>query len=183
MPEFRTGMAIKWNDEIYLVLDYQHQHMGRGGATTRVRLKNVQTGAVREVTFRDSDRFEEIRLERRPAHFSYSTGDHYHFYDTETYEEVVFDRSQIEEALGYLKEGIEVNILYAEGRPIGLELPFHVELEVVKTDPGLKGDTASGGSKPAKLETGIVVQVPLFVQVGDIVRVDTRTGKYIERVK
>ncbi len=183
MPELRTGMAIRLQGELYIVLDFQHQHMGRGSATTRVRLKNVATGAVKETTLRESDEFEEVRLERRPATYSYSTGDHYHFYDTETYEEIVFERQQIEKELEYLKEGTEVTILYADNVPVGLELPFHVELEVVETDPGLRGDTASGGSKPAKLETGKVIQVPLFIQVGDIVRVDTRTDKYIERVK
>lgn len=183
MAELRPGMAIKMSDGIYLVLEAQHQHMGRGGATTRVKLKNVDSGAVKTTTLRESDYFEEIRLERKPATFSYSAGDLYHFFDTETYEEIVFEKSKIEEAFEYLKEGIEVNILYADGTPIGIELPFHVELEVVDTDPGLKGDTASGGSKPAKLETGIVVQVPLFIKIGDIVKVDTRTGKYIERVR
>ena len=111
------------------------------------------------------------------------SGDEYHFLDSETYEDIPFHKSQIEENLGYLKEGMEVTILWAEGVPIGIELPNFVELKVVETEPGVRGDTVSGGSKPAKLETGKVIQVPLFVEVGDIVRVDTRTDRYIERVK
>ncbi|HHF58530.1 MAG TPA: elongation factor P, partial [candidate division WOR-3 bacterium] len=117
-----------------------------------------------------------------PAHFSYIEGEFYHFLDSETYEDIIFTKEQIEDFLGYLKEGQEVTVLYAENSPITIELPTYVVLEVVETDPGLKGDTASGGSKPAKLETGIVVQVPLFIKIGDKIKVDTRNGKYIERV-
>jgi elongation factor P len=157
--------------------------MGRGGASTRTKLKNARTGQVKEASVRDSDDIEEIRLERRAAHYTYSTGDHYHFLDSETYEDTVFDRNQIADQLDYLKEGLEVVLLDAEGEIIGMELPKFVELEIVETDPGLKGDTASGGTKPAKLETGKVIQVPLFLQIGEVVRVDTRSDKYIERVK
>lgn len=182
MPEFRSGMVIRWQGEYYLVVDFQHSHRGRGGASTSVKLKNLRTGATREATFRESDEIEEVRLDRRPGTFSYTTGDTYHFLDNETYEEVVFEREQLADQLGYLKEGMEVTLLYVDGQPLGIELPYFVELQVVETDPGVRGDTASGGSKPAKLETGKVIQVPLFVQVGDIVRVDTRTDRYIERV-
>ncbi len=183
MPDLRPGMAIRWEGEVYLVIDFQHIHMGRGGATTRTKLKNMKTGQVREVTFRDTDTIEEVRVERKPAAYSYNTGDNYVFYDIETYEEHIFPKEQIEDILPYLKEGLELTILYIDGSPLGVELPKSVVLEVVDTDPGLRGDTASGGSKPAKLETGLVIQVPLFVQIGDKVRVDTRTGKYLERVK
>jgi elongation factor P len=183
MPELRKGMAIKYEGEIYLVIDFQHIHMGRGGAVTRVKLKNARTGQVVDVSLRESDAVEEIRLEKRPATFSYMAGDMYHFIDSESFEDIAFTRSSVEDILDYLKEGMEVSILYADEEPIGVELPYFVELEVVETDPGLRGDTASGGSKPAKLETGKVIQVPLFIKVGDVVRVDTRTDKYIERVK
>ncbi len=183
MPDIRTGMAIKYNGEIYLVVDFQHIHMGRGGATIRTKIKNVKTGQVKEVSFRSSDDIEEILLKRKSATLSYIAGDEYHFMDNETFEEVVFTREQIEDKVGYLKEGMEVTILYADDEPISIEPPMFVELEVVETDPGLKGDTASGGSKPAKLETGKVIQVPLFVQVGDVIKIDTRSDKYIERVK
>ena len=183
MPELRTGMALRYQREIYIVVSFQHIHMGRGGASTRTKLKNARTGQVKEISVRDSDDIEEIRLERKASHYSYNTGDHYHFLDSETYEDIVFDRDQIADQLDYLKEGMEVILLDAEGEVIGMELPNFVELEVMETDPGLKGDTASGGTKPAKLETGKVIQVPLFLQVGETVRVDTRSDKYIERVK
>jgi len=183
MREIRSGMAIKWQGEVYLVIDFQHIHMGRGGASIRTKLKNVRTGLLREVTLRESDEVEEIRLEKRPSHFSYKRGEEFHFLDNETYEDIVFQKEQIENELGFLKEGMELSVLFADGEPIGIELPTAVELKVVETDPGLRGDTVSGGSKPAKLETGKVIQVPLFIQVGDVVKVDTRTGEYIERAK
>lgn len=183
MPELRSGMAIRWQGELYWVIDFQHIHMGRGGASIRTKLKNIKTGQVREISLRESDEFEEVKVERRAAQFSYVSGDEYHFLDQETFEDVFFSKEQIEDRLGYLKEGIEITLLWAEGAPIGIEIPNFVELKVVETDPGLKGDTASGGTKPAKLETGKVIQVPLFVQIGDVVRVDTRTERYIERVK
>ncbi len=184
MPDLRPGMAIKWNNEIYLVIDFQHIHMGRGGSTTRAKLKNVLTGQVREVSLRDSDNYEEIRIDRQPAVLSYVAGNEYHFMDNETFEDVTFTAEQLgSEVTDYLKEGMEVTLLYAEGNPLTIELPYFVELEVVETDPGLKGDTASGGSKPAKLETGKVIQVPLFIKIGDVIKIDTRTGRYIERVK
>lgn len=183
MPYIRTGMAIKYNGEIYLVVDFQHIHMGRGGATIRTKIKNVRTGQVKEVSFRSSDDIEEILLKRKSATLSYIAGDEYHFMDNETFEDVVFAKDQIEEQAGYLKEGMEVTILYADDEPISIEPPMFVELEVVETDPGLRGDTASGGSKPAKLETGKVIQVPLFIQIGDVIKIDTRSDKYIERVK
>jgi len=183
MPELRKGMAIKYEGEIYLVIDFQHIHMGRGGAVTRVKLKNAKTGQIMDTSIRESDIIEEIRLERKPATFSYVAGDMYHFLDSETFEDIAFAHSTIEDILDYLKEGMEVTILFADEEPIGVELPYFVELEVVETDPGLKGDTVSGGSKPAKLETGKVIQVPLFIKVGDVIKVDTRTDRYIERVK
>ncbi len=183
MPDVRKGMAIRYNGEIYFIVDFSHTHMGRGGATLRLKLKNATTGLTKEVSFKDDSEIEEVHIERRPATFSYIQGENYHFLDSETYEDILFKKEQIEDILGYIKEGMEVMILYAEGMPINVEPPTFVELEVVETDPGLKGDTASGGSKPAKLETGKVIQVPLFIQVGDKIRIDTRTDKYIERVK
>jgi len=181
--QIRVGAAVRMEGELYLILDAKHTHRGRGGATITVKLKNLATGAVQEITVRDPDALEEVFLERKPAQYSYNTGETYHFYDTTTFEEIAFSRSQIEDLLPFLKEGMEVTLLYADGRPVAVEPPNFVELEVVETPPGVKGDTVSGGGKPATLETGLVVQVPFFVEVGDVVRVDTRTRKYIERVR
>jgi elongation factor P len=181
MPEFRRGMVIEYEGEYYMVLDFQHVMLGRGSAHVKAKLKNVQTGNVIERTIRESDSFEEVRLFKKPAIFSYSDSDVFHFYDKETYEEVVMDKDIIGDALEYLKENMEVSLLYIEDKPVGIELPYFVELQVLETEPGVKGDTVSGGSKPAKLETGKMIQVPLFINTGDVVKVDTRTGKYIER--
>lgn len=179
---FRKGMVINYEGEYYMVLDFQHVMLGRGSAYVRVKLKNVKTGKVFEKNIRESDSFEEVKLFKKPAIFSYSEGDIYHFYDKESYEEITFEKEILGDALYYLKENLEVNLLYIEETPIGIELPNFVELKVIETEPGVRGDTVSGGSKPAKLETGKIIQVPLFINVGDTIKIDTRTGEYIERV-
>lgn len=179
---FRKGMVINYEGDYYMVLDFQHVMLGRGSAYVRVKLKNVKTGKVFEKNIRESDSFEEVKLFKKPAIFSYSEGNMYHFYDKEKYEEITFEKDILGDALYYLKENLEVNLLYIEETPIGIELPNFVELKVVETEPGIRGDTVSGGSKPAKLETGKVIQVPLFINVGDTIKIDTRTGEYIERV-
>ncbi len=181
MPEIRPGMALKYEGDLYLVINYQHIHMGRGGATIRTRLKNLRTGQVKEVSLRESDEFEEVTIERKSAHLSYIEGENYHFLEADTFEDITFTADHLGDAVLYLREGDEVIILYVDGAPLNIELPTFVVLEVVETDPGLRGDTASGGSKPAKLETGLVVQVPLFIKIGDRLKIDTRTGEYIER--
>ncbi len=181
--DVRVGSAIRWNGELYLVLDAKHIHKGRGGATVSVKLKHLETGQVRDTSLRDSDNVEEVFLERKTAQYSYKDGAIYHFYETTTYEDLEFTETQLADIIPYLKEGTEVTILYVDGKPVGVEPPTFVELQVVETPPGVKGDTASGGSKPAKLETGITITVPLFIEVGDVVRVDTRTNRYIERVR
>ncbi len=181
MPEFRRGMVIKYEGKFFQVIDFQHIMMGRGQAHVKTKLRNVETGQVLERTIRESDSFEEVELREREATFSYIDGDNYVFYDSETYEEIIINKEKIKEALPYLTEGQEVKIQYIENEPIGIVLPTAVVLEVVETDPGVRGDTASGGSKPAKLETGLVVKVPLYIKIGEKIKVDTRTGEYIER--
>ncbi|MEO0254898.1 MAG: elongation factor P [candidate division WOR-3 bacterium] len=181
MPEFRRGMVIKLEGKFYEVIDFQHIMMGRGHAHIRTKLKNIETGQVLEKTLREADYFEEVELREREATFSYAEGDNFIFYDSETYEEIVLNKEQIKNYLLYLKEGQEVRVHYINEKPVGIVLPSAVVLEVVETDPGVRGDTASGGSKPAKLETGLVVKVPLYIKVGEKIKVDTRTGEYIER--
>lgn len=181
--DFRNGMTIQMDGNLYTITYFQHVKPGKGGAFVRTKLKNVLTGAVSEKTFRAGERVDEVRLERRPVQYSYRDGDIFYFMDQETFEMIPIAADVIgEDQLRYLKENMECEGLVHGDRTISVELPYFVELEVVETDPGLRGDTATGGTKPAKLETGAVVQVPLFVEEGEVIRVDRREDKYIERV-
>jgi elongation factor P len=180
--ELRRGIAIEIDGQIYSVLEYQHIKMGRGGAQVRLKLRNLRTGAIFDRTFPASEKFVRIRLERHPVQFLYHDGDLYHFMDQETYEERIVPREVLGDAIYYLKDGMQLELNYYGDEPIGVELPTSVELRVAQTDPGVRGDTAAGGTKPATTETGLVVQVPLFVNIGDVIRIDTRDGSYIERV-
>ena len=182
MPDIHKGMGVKWKGEYYIIIDFKHTHMGRGGANIRIKMKNLKTGRVINQNFKDTDELEEVRLERVPATFSYSTGDTYVFYNNETYEEIHFTKEHIGDDIYYLKEGLEVNLLYADEELLGIELPNFVDLKVVDTPPGYKGDTVSAGTKPAVLETGLKINVPMFINPGDVIRIDTRTGEYIERI-
>jgi len=180
--DFRNGMTLTLEGQLFSIVEFQHVKPGKGGAFVRTKLKNVQTGAVLDRTFRAGERVEEVRIERRPMQYLYRTGDEYYFMDTETYDQFPLSDAMVGEHMLYLKEGEILSVLMHGDTPIGAELPFFVELEITQTDPGLRGDTATGGSKPATLETGAVVQVPLFLNEGDRIKVDTRTGTYIERV-
>lgn len=180
--DFRKGLTLRHKGELYTIVEFQHVKPGKGGAFVRTKLKNLETGRVIDQTFRAGEVVETVRLEHRPAQYLYSDGNLHHFMDKKTYEQFSLSPDRIGDNLNYMKENAELEILFADESPVGVELPTYCDLKVVETDPGLKGDTASGGSKPAKLETGLVMSVPLFVQAGDIVRVDTRTGKYLERV-
>ncbi len=179
--DFYPGLTIELDGEIYIVLEYQHAHMAQGQATVRVKLKNLKTGNVIRKTFKSDEYVPQAFINKREAEYLYKQGDEYYFIDNESFEQYVLTEEQLGEAINYLKEGNTVSVLFYEGNPIGIELPTTVVLEVVETDPGLRGDTVSGGSKPAKLETGLVIQVPLFIQIGDKVVVDTRYAKYVER--
>ena len=179
--QFRNGAAIRADGKRFTILSFQHVKPGKGGAFVRTRLRNIDTGAVVERTFRAGEKLESVRTESRPTTFLYRDGDLLHFMDSETYEQVAVPVEVVGEAAGYIASNGEATVLYADGEVVSVEPPAHVDLEVTETDPGLKGDTATGGSKPATLETGLVVQVPLFVNLGDRVRVDTRTREYLAR--
>lgn len=180
--DFHTGLTIELDGEVYTVVDFQHVKPGKGSAFVRSKLKNVKTGYVIERTFRAGEKLPRAHIDYREMQYLYSSGDDNYFMDTSTYEQLVLSNETLGDAKKYLKENMVIGVQMYEGAPIGVELPNFVELAVVDTDPGLRGDTATGGSKPATLETGAVVQVPLFVNVGDVIRVDTRTGQYLERV-
>ncbi|MEK7204880.1 MAG: elongation factor P, partial [candidate division NC10 bacterium] len=165
----------------FIVTNFQWVKPGKGGAFMRTKLKNLRTGAVIERTFRTEEKLPSAELEERRAQFLYQRDDEFHFMDTETYEQFFLSVEQLGDARKYLKEEMVITIVSHGGTPLTVVVPTFVELAVAETDPGVRGDTASGGSKPATLETGAVIQVPLFINVGDRLRVDTRTGAYIER--
>lgn len=175
-------MVLDFEGAFYQIVEFQHVKPGKGGAFVRTKLKNVQTGSVIDRTFRAGERVVEARLERTPFQYLYSDGGSYHFMNTETFDQMAIPAERVESEKGYLKENLRVVILMKGDEPISLEIPTFVGLAVRKTDPGVRGDTASGGSKPATMETGLVVQVPLFIQEGDVLKIDTRTGQYVERM-
>ena len=175
-------MTLQMDGALYTITYFQHVKPGKGGAFVRTKLKNVLTGAVLERTFRSGEKVEEVRLERRPVQYSYTDGQLYYFMDQQTFEMIPLSEDVIgDDQLRYLKENMECEGLVHNDKIISVELPNFVELEIVETDPGVRGDTAQGGTKPAKLETGAVVQVPLFLNEGDVIRVDRREDKYLER--
>ena len=180
--DFRTGQTIESEGGVWMVVDFQHVKPGKGAAFVRARLKNVMTGNVNETTFRAGEKLPKAQIEYREMQYLYESGGEYMFMDQTSYEQVSLSTDLLGDALKYLKENMVIGVQFYAGAPIGVELPNFVELVIVETDPGLRGDTASGGTKPAKLETGAVVQVPLFVQEGEKIRVDTRTHQYLERV-
>ena len=179
----QKDIFIEHKGEPYRVLDYDHVKPGKGQAFVRVKAKNMLTGNVIEITYKASEMIDLADFEQVFAEYSYSDGDGYHFMNTQTYEMISLDKDKVDQESKFLKEGMQVVVFIYKGQPVGIELPKHVELKVVETEPAFKGDTAAGGSKPAKLETGAVIQVPFFVAEGDTVKVDTRNGTYVERVK
>jgi elongation factor P len=175
--------VLEIDGQLFQITYFQHVKPGKGGAFVRSKLKNVKTGAVIDRTWTAGERVNDVRLERRPIQYSYHDGHLYHFMDMQTYEDIPINADVIgNDQLQYLKEGMECSGLVHDDNVLMIELPFFVELEVVETEPGVRGDTASGGTKPAKLETGAVVQVPLFIEQGQLIRVDRREDKYLERV-
>lgn len=181
--DFRKGGKIEYKGDPYEIIDFQHVKMGRGGANVKTKMKNLKTGSVIEETIRSGEKFPTPELEERKMQYLYMQDDLYYFMDQETYEQVPLTEVQLGDATLFLKENTEVKVLTYKGAPLKLELPNFMELKIAKTDPGFKGDTASGGGKPATLETGAVVRVPFHINEGDTIKVDTRTSEYIERVK
>lgn len=179
--ELKKGITIELDNQLFQVLDYQHIKMGRGSAQLRLKLRNIKAGHIIERSFQASEKFVKAFLERRTVQFLYNDGDIYHFMDSETFDQTAIDKSKISDSLGYLKESLNLDLITYKGETIGIELPLSVELKVIDTVPGFKGNTVSAGSKPAKMETGLTIQVPLFINTGDVIKVDTRTGTYLER--
>ncbi|AFV11853.1 translation elongation factor P [Thermacetogenium phaeum DSM 12270] len=179
--DLRTGLTIEVDGEIYSVVDFQHVKPGKGSAFVRTKLKNIRTGGVIERTFRAGEKLPRAHLERKEMQYLYREGDSFVFMDNETYDQVSLTVEQMGDSVKYLKENMNIWLLTHNGALIGIELPNSVELKVVSAEPGVRGDTATGATKAATLETGLVIQVPLFVEEGDVVRVDTRTGEYLER--
>ncbi|GAB4292283.1 MAG: elongation factor P [Myxococcota bacterium] len=179
--DFRKGLKIEYNGEPYLMVDFQHVKPGKGNAFTRTRLKNLITGNVLEVTFKSGEKVNRPDLEEKEMQFLYKEGENYNFMDTVSYEQLSLSPDIIGELAKFLQENINVSMLFYRGKPIGIDLPNFVILKVVTTEPGIRGDTASGGSKPATLETGAIIQVPLFINEGELIKVDTRSGEYVER--
>lgn len=182
-PDFRKGLKIEINGEPFAIVDFLHVKPGKGGAFVRTTLKSLISGNVIDRTFRSGEKIDKPDLEEKEMQFLYESEGEFHFMDNETYEQLFLTEEQLSDARYYLQENVIVTVLFHNGKPIGVEAPMFVELTVTNTEPGVRGDTASGGSKPATLETGLVVQVPLFVNEGEVLKIDTRTGKYIERVR
>lgn len=180
--EFRTGLTVEIDGAVYAVVEFQHVKPGKGAAFVRAKLKNVETGGVQERTFRAGEKVSRAHVERKEMQYLYDAGDFYTFMDTETYEQINISRDTIGEDIKYLKENDNISVVMYGDRIIGTDLPINVELTVADTAPGVKGDTAAGGSKPATMETGLVVNVPFFINIGDKLRIDTRTGDYLDRV-
>lgn len=181
--EFRNGAKLELDGEPYTIVDFQHVKPGKGGAFVRTRLKSLKGGKVIDRTFRSGEKVEVPDLTHTVMQYLYNQGDDYVFMDTTTFDQVTLTQDQLGEARDFMLENIEVKVLFHRGEPIDVEIPNFLDLTIVETDPGVRGDTATGGAKPATLETGAVVKVPLYLEVGERIRVDTRTRTYIERAR
>jgi elongation factor P len=180
--ELRKGVVIELDGELWQILDYHHIKMGRGSAQVKIKLRNVKRGQTVDRSFQAGDRWPRAQLDKRPVQFLYRDGDEYHFMENETYDQFALSAEQLEDAVHYLKDGMTVDRTSYQGETIGIELPVSVDLVVIETEPGFAGDTQTGARKAATTSTGLVVQVPIFVNEGDSIRVDTRTGEYQTRV-
>lgn len=181
--EFRNGTRLQMDGAPFYIVEFQHVKPGKGGAFVRTRLKNLKTGQVLDRTFRSGEKFDEPDLEECDMQFLYASGDSYTFMDTSSYEQYTYEKDQLGDNTDLLKEETIVQILVYEGKPISVGLPTFMDLKVVETDPGIRGDTASGGTKPAVVETGATIKVPLYLEIGEVIKVDTRSREYVERVR
>jgi len=181
--DFRTGLTIEMDGQVWSVVEFMHVKPGKGSAFVRSKLKNLETGATVEKTFRAGEKVPRARLDHRKMQYLYNDGESYYFMDEESFEQIALSKEQLGDGIKYLLENMVIDVLLYGARTIGIELPNFVELTIVESEPGVKGDTATGATKLATTETGATVQVPLFLEVGDKIKIDTRTGEYLERVK
>jgi elongation factor P len=180
--QFRNGLKIELDGEPFVIVYFQHVKPGKGGAFVRTKVKNLKTGRVLDRRFRSGERVEEADIEDRKMQYLYQDGDQYVFMDSDTYEQTPFSSEQVGDSRKYLKENLDIDVLFWRGKPINIELPSFIKAVITECEPGIKGDTASNVTKPATIETGAVIQVPLFIKEGETIRVDTRSGEYVERV-
>lgn len=179
--DFRNGVTFEMDDSVFQIIEFQHVKPGKGAAFVRTKIRNVLTGAVTERTFNPSDKYPTAFIERKEMQYLYNDGDLYYFMDPETFEQMPLGKDAVEEAIQFVKENMNVTIRYFKGQAFSVEAPNFVDLEITKTEPGFKGDTATNNFKPATTETGYELQVPLFINIGDVIKIDTRTGEYLSR--
>ncbi len=180
--QFKSGLTLEIDGEVFVIVEYQPVKPGKGGAFVRTKMKNLRTKKVLDRTFRAEEKFQEAFVEEKKAQFLYESGHLYHFMDQDTYEEIIVDKERLSEIIPFMKENMEISIIIYQGQIIEARLPMFIELKVTHSEPGIRGDTSKSAFKPANLETGVSILVPLFVNVGDTIKIDTRTGEYVERV-
>lgn len=180
--DFRKGVTMEWDNGVWVIVDFQHVKPGKGAAFVRTKIKNIMTGAVVERSFNPTDKMPRAHIETKEMQYLYNDGELYHFMDTETYEQIPLNKGEVEDVIQFVKENENVSVRFFKGKAFSVEAPNFVTMEVIETEPGYKGDTASNTTKPATTETGYVVNVPLFINTGDKIRIDTRTGEYMERM-
>ena len=180
--DFKKGLTVEWDGGIWTIVDFQHVKPGKGAAFVRTKIKNIITGAVVERSFIPTDKMPKAIIETKVMQYLYNDGDLYYFMDNETFEQLALPKEQVEDSIPFMKENTEATIRFYKGAPFSVEAPTFVDLEVIHTEPGFKGDTASNTTKPATVETGFTLQVPLFIEIGDKLHIDTRTGEYLNRV-
>lgn len=179
--DFRKGVTFEMDGDVFQIVDFQHVKPGKGAAFVRTKIRSVMSGGTKDVTFNPTEKFPKAQIETKEMQYLYNDGELFYFMDTDTYEQLPLDKEAVEDAMVYLKENDNATIRFFHGKAFEVLAPNFVELEVTSTEPGVKGDTASGATKPATVETGATIQVPLFVNIGDIIKIDTRTGDYLSR--